>query len=321
MSEINPEKTASELGFDPDVLDNIEKVIFRLRYLYDTYGYEKYRMSKFEEYDLYVRNKDYLVSDSVITFTDTTGKLKALKPDVTLSIIKNTKDLPDRRQKLFYNENVYRVSKSTESFKEILQTGLECLGNIDASCIGEVLLLAAKSLELISSDYVIETASLDILTVFLNKITTDPVIQKDILKCVNEKNVHSLMRIAEDNKLDKSAAEDLASLIRLYGPAETVLPKLKDLCSTKDCERALKEMEQSLEIAADSGAKEKILVDFSVVSDLKYYNGMIFKGFIKGIPDSVLKGGQYDNLMKRMGKTSKAIGFAVYLDLLDGIVL
>lgn len=64
-----------------------EKVIFGLRGLYRSYGYTQYKMSKFEEYDLYANNKDFLISDSVITFTDTNGKLMALKPDVTLSIM------------------------------------------------------------------------------------------------------------------------------------------------------------------------------------------------------------------------------------------
>ena len=61
-----------------------EKVIFSLRGLYRSYGYTQYKMSKFEEYDLYANNKDFLISDRVITFTDTNGKLMALKPDVTL---------------------------------------------------------------------------------------------------------------------------------------------------------------------------------------------------------------------------------------------
>ena len=69
-----------------------ERVLFQLRSLYQSYGYRPYKMSKFEEYDLYVRNKDFLVSDGIITFTDTDGRLMALKPDVTLSIIKNTRD-------------------------------------------------------------------------------------------------------------------------------------------------------------------------------------------------------------------------------------
>ena len=71
------------------ILKNEERAILKLRSLYKKYGYMPFKMSKFEEYDLYVRNKDFLISDRVITFNDTNGKLLALKPDVTLSIIKN----------------------------------------------------------------------------------------------------------------------------------------------------------------------------------------------------------------------------------------
>ncbi|HAZ19925.1 MAG TPA: hypothetical protein DCY75_07105, partial [Clostridiales bacterium] len=93
------------------VLQTDEQAVFVLRALYRQYGYSQYKMSKFEEYDLYVRNKDFLVSDRVITFTDTNGKLMALKPDVTLSIIKNFHDSIGSVQKLYYNENVYRIPK------------------------------------------------------------------------------------------------------------------------------------------------------------------------------------------------------------------
>ena len=81
---------------EDQVMDAQEKIGFRLRSLYSGYGYSRYKMSKFEEYDLYSRNKDFLFSDSVITFTDTNGRLMALKPDVTLSIVKNGKDTPGR---------------------------------------------------------------------------------------------------------------------------------------------------------------------------------------------------------------------------------
>ena len=59
---------------------------------------------------------------------------------------------------------------------------------------------------------------------------------------------------------------------------------------------------------------ENAVIDFSVVNDLSYYNGIAFKGFIEGVPTSVISGGEYDNLMKKMNKPYKAIGFAVYLD-------
>ena len=60
--------------------------------------------------------------------------------------------------------------------------------------------------------------------------------------------------------------------------------------------------------------EEKICVDFSVVNDMNYYNGIAFKGFVEGVPVGVLSGGQYDGLMKKMGKKANAVGFAVYLD-------
>ena len=115
---------------DERYLKNEERVIYTLRSLYGSYGYLPFTMSKFEEYELYVKNKDFLVSDGVITFTDTNGKLLALKPDVTLSIIKNGQDERGTKQKVYYSENVYRISGSTRQFKEIMQAGLECIGDI-----------------------------------------------------------------------------------------------------------------------------------------------------------------------------------------------
>ena len=115
-----------------------ERAVYALRALFRKYGYLPFRMSRFEEYDLYVRNKDFLVSDSVITFTDTNGRLLAMKPDVTLSIIKNTTDEAGCKQKFSYNENVYRVSARTGQYKELMQAGVECVGDIDAYDVFEV---------------------------------------------------------------------------------------------------------------------------------------------------------------------------------------
>ena len=63
----------------------------------------------------------------------------------------------------------------------------------------------------------------------------------------------------------------------------------------------------------------KIKFDFSAVSDMNYYNGIVFKGYINGLSQSVLTGGQYDNLLYKMGRKSGAIGFAIYLDLLEDL--
>ena len=106
-----------------NVLESGERTVLALRALYADSGYEYYRMSKFEEYDFYAKNKDFLVSDNVLTFTDVGGRLMALKPDVTLSIIKGCEAEPKGVRKAYYSENVYRPA-ADGAFKEILQTVL-----------------------------------------------------------------------------------------------------------------------------------------------------------------------------------------------------
>ena len=92
------------------ILRREERIVFGLRALYSQFGYRPYRMSKFEEYDLYAGNRSFLPSGGVITFTDTNGRLMALKPDVTLSIAKNLGGGPDSApEKLYYDESVYRA--------------------------------------------------------------------------------------------------------------------------------------------------------------------------------------------------------------------
>ena len=71
------------------------------------------------------------------------------------------------------------------------------------------------------------------------------------------------------------------------------------------------------ELLTAYGCSERVYLDFSIVNDMNYYNGIIFRGFVNGIPDGVLSGGRYDSLIRKMGKQGEAIGFAVYLDQLE----
>lgn len=302
------------------ILSGTEELIYSLRALYNKYGYSSYKMSKFEEYDLYARNKDYLISDSVITFTDTNGKLMALKPDVTLSIIKNIEDVPGEIRKFCYNENVYRVSKSTNSFREIMQTGLECIGAVDEKSIGEVLYLAMQSLKACSDSFVLDVSDLDILSAFLDKITDSNHIRKEILKCIGEKNAHGITEICVNNGIDAELALPLISLISLYGKPADVFGKLEKMPGVSDISNEIKSLKSKLAVFDSTEFEDKINLDFSVVDNFKYYNGVVFKGFVEGIPESVLSGGQYDKLMKEMKRKSKACGFAVYIDKLDRLI-
>lgn len=300
-----------------EVMSGTEKLVYSLMDLYGKYGYSRYRMSKFEEYSLYGKNIDFLVSDSVITFTDTNGKLMALKPDVTLSIVKNAKDAPGGVTKVCYNENVYRVSKGTGAFKEIMQAGLECIGDVDCCLVGESLSLAAESLKLTGKKYVLAVSHLGLLALAVNKITDDGMIKSRLLDCVGKRNVHGIKEICNEYVIDGARAEKLVSLLSVYGSPEDAIAKLSALFGDEGAE-CIKEMSEALSVFCDA-EEGSVTVDFSVTADANYYGGVVFKGYVDGVPDSVLSGGCYDKLMKKLGKKSRAVGFAVYVDTLERI--
>ena len=299
-------------------MDRLKKILsaeewtaLNLRALYAENGYEKYRMSKFEEYDLYARNKDFLVSDSVITFTDTDGKLLALKPDVTLSIIKNAKPQVGKAMKVYYHENVYRATKNSRTFRELMQVGLECLGPIDSYCLYEVLYLAARSLEQISRDSVLEISHLGVLSRLLDTVGIPENRKGSVLKCIGQKNLHELEALCRDVEPEKRTL--LKELVGTGGKCAQVLPRIRALLE----DPALEQLQEICAALEAEGLGDMLRFDFSLVDDPRYYNGIVFKGFIRGIPSSVLSGGQYDKLMGKMGRKSGAVGFAVYMDALE----
>ena len=70
------------------------------------------------------KTRIFLAGENIITFTDTDGRLMALKPDVTISIIRNFRDSDGVTEKLYYNENVYRSALGSHEIKELMQSGL-----------------------------------------------------------------------------------------------------------------------------------------------------------------------------------------------------
>ncbi len=294
-----------------------EEAVFLLRSLYEKFGYSQFKMSKFEEYDLYVRNKDFLISDGIITFTDTNGKLLALKPDVTLSIVKNYKFETGVVSKVFYDENVYRVSSGTQSFKEIMQVGIECMGHLDPYQIFEVLSLAARSLRLLAKDCVLDLSHFGMLSGLIESFGVTAEEKRVILNLLGEKNTHELSCFCDEIKLLPEQRDLLLNLASLYGSPKTVLPQLEQLLCGKVPAEDLSLLRVVCDRLEASGFGDMVRIDFSVVNHTDYYNGIVFKGFVKGIPTGILSGGQYDRLMQKMGKNAGAIGFAVYLDLLE----
>ncbi|MBQ9082994.1 MAG: ATP phosphoribosyltransferase regulatory subunit, partial [Clostridia bacterium] len=264
------------------LLKKEERVMLDLRKLYRSYGYRPFKMNKFEEYDLYARNKDFLVSDGILSFTDTNGRLMALKPDVTLSIIKNTKDRPGQVDKVYYNENVYRISRSTGSYREILQTGLECIGDLDAYQQGEVVILAAESLRHIQPEFVLDISHMGLMMELIGELGLKGDDRDAIIRCIGEKNTHEAAQICAHAQADETATQRLLQVMSLSGTPKQVLETLLPLCSSDALKKVWQQLNELQEMLRTAGFTHEVRFDFSVINNRHYYNGIVFQGFVSG---------------------------------------
>ena len=296
----------------------LEACVLRLRALYERRGFRQVSPSMFEDYTLYLDNKNFLGTERILTFMDPAGRLLTVKPDVTLSIAKSVgQGQLACAEKLYYTDEVVRFSPSNNAYKVLPQIGLERIGKEDTFANLEVIDLALRSLALIGEHSAVDISHLAFVSGLLEDAQLPPDLERELLGVIRAKNIHDAAALLESAGVGGGEKERILTLAALSGPFPQELERAKTLVRGPRMERAYDELSAVANILRP-GAGQSVNLDFSVVNDLDYYNGLIFRGYIKGISGVVCAGGRYDNLMKKLGKQSSAIGFAVFLHRLEG---
>ena len=296
-------------------LSQAEWTSLRLRGLYEQFGYRKYHVGQFEEYGLYMQFKSFLTGGRILSFTDLDGRLLALKPDITLSIAKNTQ-FSGTSEKSYYIENVYRESASSGTLKEISQMGLEYLGGDGTYAQAEALYLALETLKLVGPEYVLEISHMGYLQGLFDALELEGEALERVLACLSSKSTHGVAEEARRAGIGEMGVHALCELCALSGSFDATLKKARNLCLNERMRAALDDLEQA---ASAAGIDEHLRLDFTLQGDMEYYDGLMMAGYLDGAPRAVLYGGRYDGLMKKLGRDVSAVGFALYLDELKSL--
>ena len=297
-----------------------EQLTGRLRALYETLGYTRFSMRRFEEYALYLENKSFLKSESVLTFTNPDGKLMALKPDVTLSIVKHARSERTGLEKVYYQESVYRLAPNAREFVEIDQMGVEAMGAVDTYTVSEVVRLAIETLRAVGGEYVLDISHMGFASGLMEAAGLTQAQQERLFGFIRQKNAHELAQEIANEGIAPFYAERIAKLAGLSGAFPETLERARALAVSASMEQALSELASIYELLMAVGLSDCLQLDFSMLNDLDYYNGVVFQGYVQGAPRMALSGGRYDHLMRRFGKQGDGIGFALYLDELTRVL-
>ncbi|ASJ20937.1 ATP phosphoribosyltransferase regulatory subunit [Brachyspira hampsonii] len=301
---------------------NENNIASKLTKIYEQYGYKKIKLSKFEDYNLYNNYKDFLQTEHILTFMNLNGNLQSLRPDVTLSIVKKVlKDNNKYTNKIYYIEDIYKIDSVSNEYEEIQQLGVEIIGTLSTYSNLEIISMAIDSLKSINDEYILEISSIDFMFALIDELNLDEDKKLEILNFIYSKNKHDLEKTLTCNNINDKHKNYIISLIDLCGSYKEILKKIESIIINDKMQKAYNELKILSAVFENYDNFDKILLDFSIESKLGYYNGIIFKGYIKGSNDAVLSGGRYDKLLAKFNahtqndKNKKnAIGFAVYMD-------
>lgn len=293
-------------------LINENSIVSNLINIYERFGFKKIKLSKFEDYNLYNNNKDFLQTEHILTFMNLNGNLKSLRPDVTLSIVKKVlKDNDKETQKIYYIEDIYKIVSN--EYEEIPQVGVEIIGKLNNYSNLEIISMAIESLKSINKNYILEISNIDFISAIFDEINLEENLKIEILNNIYLKNKHDLEKLLNKN-VDNKYKKYILSFIELSGNYKDILKKLKSLIINKKMQKSYEELKSLSFVFELYNNFDKILLDFSIESQLGYYNGIIFKGYIKESNYIILSGGRYDKLLNKFNSNKNAIGFAIYMD-------
>lgn len=299
-----------------------ERAVFLLRELYEQSGYTKYRMGKFEEYDFYNNHKDFLPSGQILTFTDLDGRLMALKPDVTMSIVKRTRAKRESPERLYYNESIYRPARDSREYREIPQIGIEFIGAVTKEIDVEIVSLALKSLACISDTFILDVSHNGFLSGLMENIDAPAEVKREITRLLERKNAHELAILLKSHQIGEEYTARLLALASqdrvALAPQDRqayALQSARNIAVNAKMHSALDELDDLYASLAGNALRGALHLDFTLAHDSSYYNGLVMRGYIESATGTVLSGGRYDRLLKRMDiKGLEAVGFAIYLD-------
>jgi ATP phosphoribosyltransferase regulatory subunit len=318
-------------GAEAKLRRNVEGSIMSV---FDGWGYEEIAVPTVDYYALFERGMGRGEAHRAFRFTDTDGRMLALRPDVTSSVARAAATLlanSARPLRFCYAAAVFRQKPRSraEWRRQNRQVGCELIGAADIGADVESLLVAAEVLERLGlrKRYRITLNHAGIFNGIAAELGLDDEARERMRELIDKKDAAELEAFLSD-RVSRSLANELSALLaRVSGTRhaiEEARRTIKDVAVASDAAaeiaRALDALEELWRLIEGLELAENFEIDFADVSSLDYYTGLVFRIYVAGAGSRVGSGGRYDDLTSNFGKREPAIGFVLDLDALAEVI-
>lgn len=282
------------------------------------YGYRDIQTPTFEFFDVFSKEVGTTPSKELYKFFDKEGNTLVLRPDFTPSIARCA-------AKYFMEENVpirfcYQGNTFTNTsnlqgkLKEVTQMGAELIGDGSVQADAEMIAMTIEALYHAGlSDFQISVGNLEYFKGICAEAGLDEETELELREYISGKNYFGAEELLDRTHVNRKDKEQLLKVSDLFG-TPAILSDAKKAVSNSRSKNAIDRLEKVYQVLCDYGVEKYVSFDLGMLSKYNYYTGIIFKGYTYGVGDAIVKGGRYDNLLRRFGKNAPAIGFVIVVD-------
>lgn len=293
----------------------------RLLTVFQRWGFQEVVPPTFEYMDAFIRGLGESYQGRLFKLEERrTGRLLALRPDITTQIAKLAATLlkeQPRPLRFCYVANLFRHSESqTRNLQELHQTGVELIGLDSPEADAEMIAIAVECMQAVGlHEFRLAVSQPEFVRNLLSEAGLDPDTRASVQAALQKKDASTLETIVAQCALSEHYRRVLLQLPTLFGKTE-VLPRAMSLIKSKPARDALDNLDQVCTILKTYGLEDRILIDLSDIRGFDYYTGITFEGFTPALGYRLCSGGRYDHLLGCYGPGAPATGFAIDLEAL-----
>ena len=294
------------------------KVMSELHHVLELYSYRDIQTPTFEYFDIFSKEKGSAPSNEMFKFFDRDNNTLVLRPDITPSIARcvakyyETEELPIR---LCYEGNTF-TNKISHQGKlcEVTQVGGELVNDDSSAADAEILATVVDCIQASGlEEFQVEVGEVDFFKGVIEEAGLSVEEESHIRAYIQNKNFFGLQEYVKQLDISEHLKQVLVSFEHLFGGVD-MLEQAQKLVQNRRSLEALDRLQKVYQALAFYHCEEHISFDLSMLSDFKYYTGILFKGYTYGTGAAIVRGGRYNALLRQYGKEAPAIGFAFVID-------
>ncbi len=290
----------------------------KLHELLHLYGYQDIQTPTFEYFDVFRKEIGTIDSRELYKFFDREGNTLVLRPDITPSIARaaatvfEEEDYPIR---LCYVGNTFINHSSYQGrLKENTQLGAELIGVDSIEADAEILAMVVDGLRKAGlTEFQVNIGHVDFIRGLMEAAGLTEEVTEELFTLINNRNYFGVEEILDKEEVAENVRAAFSALPELIGGVE-ILKEAAAIAPTTGARAAIARLLRIYQILIHYGVEKHISFDLSMSGSYMYYTGIIFRAYTYGTGDAVVRGGRYDHLLEKFGKSTPSIGFAMIVD-------